>query len=541
MFRMKSLFVAFTMSMVTSACSPSPSHGPKKKAAAVPQVHYAQPRAQIVAAAPRAEVNPSLGADPAQDSSIPLHQTSPTQSSNVPRAAPAEAGQVVAGQPTESSATTPAAAATLSTKALNSPQVKVAAAAAAQPANKETAIAAGDRTMQANAKPDTAAPNVPPGSAAKTSAPSVPSSEAPVEGTITKYDPQAPLATLITFEQNERWSPGLPREEVKTPVRTLKRSIVSGLEFTDGKLDKLMGELQKLDDKSKTKSENEQLSMRISDVTLQRSQKISLHLRIENGASPIELSLEGVNERPKSTLVEAKPSSDANFSYDSSVNCMDKNNSCSNAVIFLNRVSKKTHKVVSTAYIVYRVIEPIITTSDVKSTLPAHTRFDTLLNNAKFNWCIAKKPLATGDILKALERYCPGKAEKESEHARLTTWAVFNGHARYTFEILLNKNKKSQAILNFQGELVLFEPNTAAQKVEALTGTEIAAIESAELMANDGGGDLNFRVKFNGQPAEESRFSVTAMTKLSVHSVAAPLNVHSAGATAAPAVPQGGQ
>jgi hypothetical protein len=157
---------------------------------------------------------------------------------------------------------------------------------------------------------------------------------------------------------------------------------------------------------------------------------------------------------------------------------------------------------------------------------PGHSAFAEFLSNTVNNTCLAVLAAANSGhrqldpcALQALKQECGGEEYRtpSAKSFRLRTWAVAYG--RSGFELSLVKNpiagssdaRRALAnTLEISGPLLYASTHPVWQTALHHIGGP-GTIGSVYLWNNDGAGNLNLQINFNGQPESSMRVSVTSM------------------------------
>ncbi|MGE3683046.1 MAG: hypothetical protein AB7G93_15085 [Bdellovibrionales bacterium] len=378
-----------------------------------------------------------------------------------------------------------------------------------------------------------------------------------------RYSRNQECGTAYRHEHDD-WYPGLPELPLEKPLRTwhialagrydaedVRRDPGLGYSFTDSRRDGLMnmifGWIKSLSPEMDKASRD--LAPRISDVfvytDIHTTQEIQLQfeLRGNSGRSvPVVLNGRFPDSNPKSRVdvpLVQQESGPSRLRFSGRLTCADKNYGCQSVVVRLHQLSP-SGDVSAVAFLIHRWGPAHITISEQDQFYfdqhenPAHRRFAKYLANSVHNSCLAKlHAFAKGTRSLTKCAYERLRSECEGQPARLPAaadvglraWSVAYGRSAFEVEFIHNDQYGLvDRELNPSGSLVIKGPLVHSRerpmwphKLEVFDDKRLTppplqfadSIGAAYLVANDGGGNLNFQIEFRGGPSSHLRLSVS--------------------------------
>ncbi len=365
----------------------------------------------------------------------------------------------------------------------------------------------------------------------------------------------------------ELWFPGLPYAPSSarictggggeiSPDQMYKCDAGKGYVFTDGRQDGLMAlvvdnfnKLPKYMDAGSRK-----LARRIQDVQVDSNLikvgsvniRLALFAGRENGHVRYNhIELRGNMSKNGGRVKLRAVNNGRVAAYAGELTCADTNGSCENAILRVDQIataanplpvkkgrakSKAHHApkksgIVAVAFVIIRSGDAHVTMSDRERTgfksisNPSHARFAQYLSNTVNNTCLNimydlkhGKRQIPACAYQRLQMECGGhKYQKPAaQDFNLRSWAVAYGRAGFEFEI---RDGAQEARLMIKGPLVATSAKPMWTRPLRVSGLLAKHIQGAMLVANDGGGNLNFQLDFNGQDKAQTRISVTSLSE----------------------------
>jgi hypothetical protein len=367
---------------------------------------------------------------------------------------------------------------------------------------------------------------------------------------------------------NDMWYPGLPFPPSQVRICTghgggqvseeemYKCEAGNGYVYTDARQDGLMSLVAQNYHKlpAYLDAPSRRLSRRIQDVTVQSN-------LFKVGSVNVTIALfagkdaKGKNRYNHIRLAgsikksgRAKLHAVGNANYGGELTCADVSGTCDNAILRLDHVisrdevlrpaktgknkknamiKKRIRKragVGAIAFIVIRNGDAHVTMSEAERrgyrslNNQAHQLFAQIMSNTVNNTCLnILSDLREGRrkiprcAYQRLQQECARSSYHQPAAAEfnLRTWAVVHGRAGFEFSMM---NDAGDAKLSIRGPLVATNAKPMWSRPLKISGPMAAGIENAFLVANDGGGNLNLQLDFNGQYKAQSRVSVTSIS-----------------------------
>lgn len=351
-----------------------------------------------------------------------------------------------------------------------------------------------------------------------------------------KQNPSAPGAQqspdadqrVRTKNWNEKpsdWDPGLPQAptDSKLQVRSFTHfKAADNAEYTDARIDALMESLVP----SQTFIESAK-QIRDVSITCQSDDQKTVTLKVEREGKEMTVTFNGqadkVNKRV--TWLSGTSTSVPDLNLMGKLVCVDAKNprpsNCQNMVLEFNPSNAPDKKY----YVIYRIAPVRLTLPELDSS--NKSPFLSYLQDTQFNSClyqktsIAKSCIYTekskGQLKTLLEQECPGVQLKSSGATLplLVSWAVPNARSGFKFALsggnnLCGSDESKSTVL--QGELAIV--NQSRPIVVSDQSQFKPNLKSAELKANDAGGNLNFQLAFDDSTKlQPLRFSVTSLSE----------------------------
>lgn len=234
--------------------------------------------------------------------------------------------------------------------------------------------------------------------------------------------------------------------------------------------------------------------------------------------------------------------------YEGEITCADASGSCDNAILRLDQVIAREQEVLRPAkgankknqMIKERIRKRagigaialvVIRNGDAHTTMSeaerrgfrsfenqAHQQFAQLMSNTVNNTCLniladlkQGKRKSPRCAYQRLQQEC-GRSQYKSPGAaefNLRSWAVVHGRSAFEFSIIDDSNR---TLLKIRGPLVATNAKPMWSRPLKVIGPMAQGVKSAYLVNNDGAGNLNLQLDFNGVGQAQSRFSVTSMS-----------------------------
>lgn len=389
--------------------------------------------------------------------------------------------------------------------------------------------------------------------------------EVKADSTQTKTDqPQKPEANActMTFLQDSRdWAPGIPYEPTKQPHLTYgtetlvatkaskgKKKASMRLNYTDSAVDGLMNvgilQTEKLPDAIKTQSK--QLAIRIDDVKIalddkQGSAKMHFSFEAQQRGKFVDIQLAGpLQGSRESGRLDADLAQVVNAGqsagFKAHVTCADPEIGCQSVMIRLQQLGA-SGKAQAVAYILHRWGPVLVTMPERDRNVSkniqnvAHLDFARFLSASAQNSCLSVidgfakgQRNVTACALERMVHDCGG--EKPQPNAAkdfvLRTWSVAFGRAGFEWlalkEIplgLMDYENKKDVLFSLSGELAMSQqrPMSPTPLVVAPADGPGQNIRTARLVMNDGGGNLNLQLLFNGKGKSQTRVTLTSLAE----------------------------
>jgi hypothetical protein len=245
----------------------------------------------------------------------------------------------------------------------------------------------------------------------------------------------------------------------------------------------------------------------------------------------------------------AKLHAAGNANYEGELTCADVSGTCDNAILRLDHVISRETEVLrpaktgknkknatlkkrirkragvgAIAFIVIRNGDAHVTMSEAERrgyrslNNRAHQLFAQIMSNTVNNTCLnILSDLKEGRrkiprcAYQRLQQECARSSYHQPAAAEfnLRTWAVVHGRSGFEFSMM---NDSGDAKLSVRGPLVATNAKPMWSRPLKIKGPMAAGIENAFLVANDGGGNLNLQLDFNGQYKAQSRINVTSIS-----------------------------
>jgi hypothetical protein len=245
----------------------------------------------------------------------------------------------------------------------------------------------------------------------------------------------------------------------------------------------------------------------------------------------------------------AKLHAAGNANYAGELTCADVSGTCDNAILRLDHVITRETEVLSPAksgkkkknatikkrirkragvgaiaFVVIRNGDAHVTMSEAERrgyrslNNQAHQLFAQIMSNTVNNTCLnILSDLREGRrkiprcAYQRLQQECARSSYHQPAAAEfnLRTWAVVHGRAGFEFAML---NDAGDARLSIRGPLVATNAKPMWSRPLKVKGQMASGIENAFLVANDGGGNLNLQLDFNGQYKAQSRINITSIS-----------------------------
>ncbi len=267
---------------------------------------------------------------------------------------------------------------------------------------------------------------------------------------------------------------------------------------------------------------NRELARRIQDVKLEVTKNavtVSMKYAMAKGEEALELR-GSRNNRNSDGLRLQSAKAPANVKFSGMLTCADQDGGCENAILRLQQHSK-SGRIARVAYIVLRSGEAHVTITEQDRLgfrsieNRSHAEFAEYLSNTSYNSCLTalsdsrrgarEIPTCT---LQRLKKICGSDPQVKTPAGRafkFQSWAVAYGKAGFAVEITERQNPRFRV----QGPLVAKSTTPAYEKPLKVSGYFASKVKQAVLVNNDGGGNLNLQLEFEGDA--HTRISITTL------------------------------
>lgn len=339
------------------------------------------------------------------------------------------------------------------------------------------------------------------------------------------------------YEHNSaKWAPGLPNPPSQTLICTggLDRALEREEQFrcegnrepvyTDARQDGMMALAVELFNAipSHLDKGSRELARRLSDVKLslgQQSVRVKFKFRLsQEETGDVELRGQG-RGRGDSTRLQAV-TAPGNYKFSGALTCADADGSCQNAMLRVH-LHSRSGRVARVAYVVLRSGEAHVTMSEQDRVNfrsiqnRGHAQFAEYLSNTSYNTCAAVlREIVNGQrqlpacAYQRLKRICGRNAQFKQPSAQsfeFNSWAVAYGKSGFELEM----QDREHTRFRVHGPLLASSQTPVHNRPLTVGGSFGREIKQAILVANDGGGNLNLQIDFNGDA--HTRISVTTL------------------------------
>jgi hypothetical protein len=345
----------------------------------------------------------------------------------------------------------------------------------------------------------------------------------------------------VPYRRNEAdWFPGLPFASAKTPhltrgVDVLKESAEAtqkdpslGLQYTDAAKDDLMKAAVARDDAKDKRAQraNHELALRIVDVDLNVDQKNSSRAELSFGYDVgqgryVQVVLEGEAQQDGRFQLQ-QTHSEVSGEFRAVVRCVDADGGCENSLITIQLMSvKHPGAIAREVEVVHRLGDAHLTIADQDMTgagitNSSHKRLAAFFANTVNNSCLVELALVRAGQIKMqsctverLQKECgqedSGPRFPSARTFTLQTWAVAYGRSGFRFDA--EDGQSTHVVI--AGPLVISRQRPMA--AERLHTEGMTGVARADLIANDGGGNLNLQLIFAGKPKSHTRLNITSL------------------------------
>lgn len=353
-------------------------------------------------------------------------------------------------------------------------------------------------------------------------------------------------------KEDASWYPGLPHLPARAPKFTnggILTSQESGVRFTDSSVDGLLNfSLDKVHALGpEAQNPSREFAMRIDDLRVETdihgSRSVFVQFRYEHKPgefTAIKMYGQMQGDRARDRVNVKIATRGGNFRFGGRVSCADQNGACESTLVTLQRINNQG-RITREASAVHRWGSAHVQVSGQdqfewdRIQNKHHREFARYMSNTVNNSCLAALYEAkTGArkmekcLVDRLEQECGRENRVKLPAAKtfaIRSFAVAYGRAGFEFSAVDKANSRNRSE---NVRFLIGGPLTIAERppmwVNKLHVEGIAGIERADLIMNDGGGNLNLQLVFKGQPKSHTRLSISTLFEPTRPELQGPVN-----------------